>query len=50
MTRLNTAKTSRRVLAVDVVLLDISMPDLSGESVCQQLRTNPAFDGLKIVA
>lgn len=36
--------------AVDVVLLDISMPDLCGESVCQQLRTNPAFDGLKIVA
>jgi two-component system chemotaxis response regulator CheY len=36
--------------AVDVMLLDISMPDLGGESVCQQLRANPAFDGLKIVA
>ncbi len=36
--------------AVDVLLLDISMPDLGGESVCQQLRANPAFDGLKIVA
>ena len=36
--------------AVDVLLLDISMPDLGGESVCQQLRANPAFDALKIVA
>lgn len=36
--------------AVDVLLLDISMPDLCGESVCRQLRTNPAFDSLKIVA
>jgi len=35
---------------VDVRLLDISMPDLCGESVCQQLRANPAFDRLKIVA
>lgn len=36
--------------AVDVLLLDISMPDLGGESVCQQLRANPAFEALKIVA
>ena len=36
--------------AVDMVLLDISMPDLCGESVCRQLRSNPAFDDLKIVA
>lgn len=35
---------------VDVLLLDISMPDLCGESVCQRLRANPAFDQLKIVA
>lgn len=35
---------------VDLLLLDISMPDQSGESVCQQLRANPAFDSLKIVA
>jgi CheY-like chemotaxis protein len=35
---------------VDVLLLDISMPDLCGESVCQQLRANPVFDNLKIVA
>lgn len=36
--------------AVDLVLLDISMPDLSGEEVCQKLRANPAFASLKIVA
>jgi len=36
--------------AVDLVLLDISMPDLSGEMVCQQLRANPAFATLPIVA
>ena len=36
--------------AVDLMLLDISMPDLSGEDVCQQLRANPAFATLPIVA
>jgi CheY-like chemotaxis protein len=35
---------------VDLVLLDISMPDLSGEEVCRQLRANPAFSALPIVA
>lgn len=35
---------------VDLVLLDISMPDLDGEEVCRQLRTHPAFDTLQIVA
>lgn len=35
---------------VDVMLLDISMPDMCGETVCRQLRANPAFDALKIVA
>jgi CheY-like chemotaxis protein len=35
---------------VDLVLLDISMPDLSGEEVCKQLRADPAFADLKIVA
>jgi len=35
---------------VDLVMLDISMPDLDGEKVCQQLRSNPAFDRLKIIA
>jgi len=35
---------------VDLMLLDISMPDLCGEEVCRQLRTNPAWAALKIVA
>jgi CheY-like chemotaxis protein len=36
--------------AVDLVLLDISMPDLDGEEVCRQLRANPAFATLPIIA
>jgi CheY-like chemotaxis protein len=36
--------------AVDLMLLDISMPDLCGEDLCRQLRANPAFAGLPIVA
>jgi CheY-like chemotaxis protein len=36
--------------AVDLLLLDISMPDLCGEDLCQQLRANPAFAELPIVA
>lgn len=35
---------------VDLLLLDISMPDMSGEEVCDQLRKNPAFADLPIVA
>ena len=35
---------------VDVVLLDISMPDLNGEEVCQLLRADPSCSALKIVA
>lgn len=35
---------------VDLLLLDISMPDLCGEEVCRQLRANPAWAPLKIVA
>ena len=35
---------------VDLMLLDISMPDLSGEDLCRQLRANPAFAELPIVA
>ena len=36
--------------AVDLVLLDIRMPDRNGEEVCQQLRAAPAFAALPIVA
>ena len=35
---------------VDLVLLDISMPDLCGEDVCLQLRADPRFAALPIVA
>jgi len=35
---------------VDLVLLDISMPDLCGEDVCLQLRAIPGFASLPIVA
>lgn len=35
---------------VDFVLLDIQMPDLCGDDVCRQLRANPAFADLPIVA
>jgi CheY-like chemotaxis protein len=36
--------------AVDLMLLDISMPDLCGEDLCRQLRADPAFAKLPIVA
>ena len=35
---------------VDLLLLDISMPDLCGEDVCLQLRADPRFATLPIVA
>ena len=35
---------------VDLVLLDISMPDLGGEEVCKQLRADAKFAGLKVIA
>lgn len=34
----------------DLLLLDISMPEMSGIEVCQQLRLNPAFRQLVIIA
>jgi len=34
----------------DMVLLDISMPDLCGEEVCITLRANPDFLNMPIVA
>lgn len=36
--------------AVDLVLLDISMPDMCGEAVCRQLRADSRFAALPIVA
>lgn len=33
----------------DLVLLDVMMPRKSGYEVCETLRANPAFDGLRII-
>jgi len=33
----------------DLVLLDVMMPRLSGYDVCQRIRQNPAWAGVKIV-
>jgi CheY-like chemotaxis protein len=34
----------------DTILLDISMPDMDGVTVCQKLRTFPGYDTCRIVA
>ena len=34
----------------DVILLDISMPHVSGLQLCQQLRTDQRYQHLKIIA
>jgi CheY-like chemotaxis protein len=36
--------------AVDLILLDISMPEMNGEELCQKLRADPFFSRLPIVA
>ena len=33
----------------DLVLLDVMMPRLSGYEVCQEVRANPAWAGIRIV-
>ncbi len=35
--------------APDLVLLDVMMPRLSGYEVCQRMRENPAWAGVRIV-
>ena len=35
--------------APDLVLLDVMMPRMSGYDVCQKVRENPAWAGIKIV-
>jgi len=32
------------------MLLDISMPDLGGEEACKRIRSNPAFDQVRVIA
>jgi CheY-like chemotaxis protein len=34
----------------DVVLLDISMPDLSGDEVCRRIRADVRFKTLRVIA
>ncbi len=34
---------------VDLILLDVMMPELDGFEVCQRIRTNPAWARAKIV-
>lgn len=34
----------------DIVLLDISMPDMSGDEVCRRIRAVDALKGLKVIA
>lgn len=34
----------------DVVLLDISMPDLSGDEVCRRIRADARFSNLRVIA
>ena len=35
--------------APDLILLDVMMPRISGYDVCQKVRENPAWQGIKIV-
>jgi len=33
----------------DLILLDIMLPDLDGYEIFQMIRTNPAWDGIKVI-
>ena len=44
------ALAALRGRSMDAILLDISMPGISGTEVCQRLRGDPALAGLYIVA
>ena len=35
--------------APDLVLLDVMMPQLSGYELCQKVRENPAWSGIRII-
>lgn len=34
----------------DIVLLDISMPDMSGDEVCRRVRADDTLKGLRVIA
>lgn len=34
---------------VDLVLLDVMMPDLNGHDVCRQIKSNPATKDIKVI-
>ena len=34
----------------DIVLLDISMPDMSGDEVCRRIRADDTLKGLRVIA
>jgi len=44
-----TALAVAEALAIDLVLLDVHLPDLSGLDVCRTLRANPRFAAARIV-
>jgi response regulator RpfG family c-di-GMP phosphodiesterase/serine/threonine protein kinase len=45
----NAALQMARAKAYDLVILDINMPDLSGQEVCKKLRENPPTANLKVL-
>jgi len=44
-----TALAVAEALAIDLVLLDVHLPDLSGLEVCRALRANPRSASVRIV-
>jgi len=44
-----TALAVAEAVAIDLVFLDVHLPDISGLDVCRALRTNPRLAGSRIV-